>query len=71
MPFLSMNYKLLIFTARYSFNSPEAMCDGGILFYINRKVQKVLIFAAYLRKADLYAIGVTRLKLNQIFNHTW
>lgn len=58
MPFLSMNYKLCIFTARYSFacqelTLPEAMSDGGILFYINRKVQKVLIFAAYLRKADL------------------
>lgn len=65
MPFLSMKYKLCIFTVKYSFNLPEAMCDGGILFYINRKVQKVLIFAAYLRKADLYATGVTRLKLTQ------
>lgn len=50
--------ELQIFTARYSFlwhelTLPEAMSDGGILFYIDRKVQKVLIFAAYLRKADL------------------
>lgn len=28
---------------------PEAVCDGGILFYIHRKVKKVLIFAAYLK----------------------
>lgn len=29
---------------------PEAVGDGGILFYIHRKVQKVLIFAAYLKR---------------------
>lgn len=38
---------------------PETMCDGGILLYINRKVQKVLILAAYLRKANLYVFGIT------------
>lgn len=33
-------------------NLPEAVCDGGILFYIHRKVQKVLIFAAYLKRDE-------------------
>lgn len=44
------------------------MCDGGILFYVNRKVQKVLIFAAYLRKTNLYAVGVTGLKQSKLYS---
>lgn len=71
MPFLSLNYKLCILTAFMALLGmclPETMCDGRILFYINRKVQKVLVFAAYLRKANLYACDVTGLKQS---SHMW
>lgn len=35
---------------------PEAVGDGGVLFDIHRKIQEVLIFAAYLKtKAKLDA----------------
>lgn len=72
MPFLSLNYQLCILTAFMALLAmwlPETMCDGGILFYINRKVQKVFIFAAYLRKANLYAFGVTGLKQSNLWSH--
>lgn len=41
---------------------PETVCDGGILFYINRKVQKVLIFAAYLRKSKFVCVWCNKVK---------
>lgn len=42
---------------------PEAVGDGGILFYIHRKVQKVLIFAAYLnRNEDIKKVSLINLE---------
>lgn len=46
-----------------SVHLPEAVGDGGILFYIHRKIQKVLIFAAYLkRNKDIKKVSLINLE---------
>lgn len=48
---------------------PEAMCDGGILFHIDREVQKVLVFAAYLGESTKAAVGGTRSQRVPVSSH--